>query len=88
MTNENQNSINELKSKILSNQQLSPLDRCWAIRNYIGKKTQRYDVADDIGSLICDLIIQYQPNDKMKNRTDDNCKEYWLKTKDYIISGR
>ena len=67
---------------------LSPLERAWEFRNYIGLKTGRYDQADEIGAMFCDLIKMYVANDKMLNRTDDDCTEYWQKTKEYLLGGR
>ena len=66
----------------------TPLERCWALRNYIGTLTGRYDVADEIGAMICDLMIPYQPKDNMIDNFDDDCTEYWQKTKDYLLGGR
>jgi hypothetical protein len=67
---------------------LSPLERAWEFRNYIGASTGRYDKADEIGAMFCDLIKMYVANDKMLNRTDDDCTEYWQKTKEYLLGGR
>jgi hypothetical protein len=66
----------------------TPLERCWVLRNYIGTLTGRYDVADEIGAMVCDLMIPYQPKDKMIDKTDDDCTEYWEQTKDYLLGGR
>ena len=40
----------------------TPLERCWALRNYIGTSTGRYDSANEIAALICDIIIPNKPN--------------------------
>ncbi len=69
------NDIRAFKEKMLD-ERLTPLERCWAIRNYVGTITSRYDLADDIGATICDLMI-----------TGDKA-EYWAKVKDYILGGR
>jgi len=66
----------------------TPLERCWALRNYIGTLTGQYDVADEIGAMICELMIPYQPKDKMIDKTDDDCTEYWEQTRNYLLNGR
>jgi hypothetical protein len=66
----------------------TPLERCWALRNYIGTLTGRYDVANEIGAMICDLMMPYQTKDKMIDKIDDNCTEYWEQTKAYLLGGR
>lgn len=78
----------ELLLKSIELNSTVPLERCWAIRNYIGTATGRYDVADDIGAMICDLIMKYVPSGKMKSQHDDNCAEYWDKVKLHLRNGR
>jgi hypothetical protein len=66
----------------------TPLERCWAIRNYIGATTGKFDVADEVGAVICDMMIPFMAHDKMRDNTDDTCTEYWIKTKEYLLGGR
>jgi hypothetical protein len=33
-------------------------------------------------------MIPYQPKDKMIDKTDDDCTEYWELTKHYLLGGR
>ena len=80
--------ISEMRQVSVGRNTSTPLQRCWALRNYIGTLTGRYDVADEIGAMICDLMIPYQPKDNMIDNFDDDCTEYWQKTKDYLLGGR
>jgi hypothetical protein len=79
--------IKILYNKVVSGK-CSPLERCWAIRNAVGTITGRYDKADEIGAMICDLIIPYMPKDKMLNKQDDDCTEYWHLVRSYLLNGR
>jgi hypothetical protein len=72
-----ENDIKVLETKLLNNS-LTALERCWAIKNYIGTATNRYDLADQIGVTICDLMISQK----------DDTADYWVKVKDYILGGR
>jgi len=80
--------ISEMRQVAVGRNTSTPLQRCWSLRNYIGTLTGRYDVADEIGAMICDLMIPYQPKDNMIYNFDDDCTEYWQKTKDYLLGGR
>jgi hypothetical protein len=80
--------ITALRQAAVGRTTSTSLERCWALRNYIGTLTGRYDVADEIGAMICDLIMPYQTKDKMIDKIDDNCTEYWEKTKAYLLDGR
>jgi|694.fasta_scaffold53943_10 hypothetical protein len=80
--------ISALRQTAVGRSALTPLERCWALRNYIGTLTSRYDVANEIGSMVCDLIIPYQTKDKMIDKTDDDSTEYWEETKNYLLWGR
>lgn len=88
MTMKSTELLTTLYQKSIGGTASTPLERAWALRNYIGTLTGRYDVADEIGAMICDLMMPYQPKDKMLDKTDDYCTDYWSKTKDYIIGGR
>lgn len=66
----------------------SPLERCWALRDYIGTSTGRYDLANKIGVMVCDRMMSYQLKHKMISKPDDDCKEYWEQTRNYLLSGR
>jgi hypothetical protein len=81
--------ISELKDKCVNNDnELTPLERCWAIRNYIGTTTQRFDIADSIGATICDMMIPFMLIAKMRHGTDYVSVEYWSKTKEYLLGAR
>lgn len=69
----NKEQITALRQTAVGRSASTPLERCWALRNYIGTLTGRYDVADEIGAMICDLMIPYQPKDKMLDKMDDDC---------------
>lgn len=84
----NKEQITALRQTAVGRSASTPLERCWALRNYIGILTGRYDVADEIGAMVCDLMIPYQPKDKMIDKTDDDCTEYWEQTRDYLLGGR
>ena len=84
----NQEQLKAMQEKIIGRNPCTPLERCWSLRNYIGTLTGRYDMADEIAAMFCDIMIPYQPKDKMIDNTDDNCTEYWQKTKDYLLGGR
>ena len=80
--------IKIIYQKVIGRDSMTPLERCWAIRNAIGTITARYDKADEIGAMICDLMIPYMPKDKMIDKNDDYCIEYWQNVKWYLLNGR
>jgi hypothetical protein len=80
--------LGDLIGKIVGTTESTPLERCHAIRNYIGTTTLRYDVANEIGALICDIIIPYMPKDNMIDVYDDDCTEYWMNCKHYLTTNR
>lgn len=82
------NQLDELNKKVIGEMPTTPLGRCWAIRNYFGTISGRYDIADQIGATVCDMMMPFKPKDKMTNNTDDDCTEYWEKTKLYLLNGR
>ena len=82
------NDIDKIQKNITEQGIHTPLERCWALRNYIGKVTSRYDLANDIGATVCDLVMLYQNKDKMSNIKDDGSKEYWILVKQYLIDCR
>ena len=52
----------------------------WVIFDTFGR-IAGYKKAANIGIIICDMLLPYMPNDKMKNNLDSDCTEYWGKVK-------
>lgn len=68
--------IKDLDANIFTKNIDTPLEKCWAIRNFIGQLTKRYDLANEIGSDFCDLILK-----------KIDIKEFEL-VKSYLINNR
>jgi hypothetical protein len=68
--------IKDLDANIFTKNLDTPLEKCWAIRNFIGQLTKRYDLANEIGSDFCDLILK-----------KIDIKEFEL-VKSYLINNR
>ena len=78
----------ELISKIIGDTPTTPLERAWAIRNHIGRTFGRHDLANEIGALMCDMLLPYMIDDKMAAANDDDCTEYWFSVKEYLLTNR
>lgn len=74
--------------KIIGKSKCTPLERSWAIKNTIASIIMNHEKAREIGALMCDFIMPYMVNDKMKDIYDDDCSEYWEKCKLYLLTGR